>query len=101
MPGKFPRDQSLQILYLTYARKLKHSRKKGYWEQGAFSSHFPADHESLRLECSVWKFPFTQPSEHEVDLAEDSLTLNPPYGEVGPAEMWRSAKRRHEKLSEG
>lgn len=49
----------------------------------------------------MWKFPFTQPSEHEVDLAEDSLTLNPPYGQVGPAGMWRSVNRRHGKLSEG
>lgn len=52
-------------------------------------------------EYSVWKFPFAQASEHEVDLAEDPFTLKPLYGEVRPAETWRSANRSHGKLSEG
>lgn len=82
-------------------QEVEAQQEKGYWEQGTFSSHFPADHGSLGLECSLWKFPFTQLSDHEVDLAEDSLTLNPPYREVGPAEMWRSPIRRRGKLSKG
>lgn len=70
---------------------------------GAGSILLPFSCRSWKLEAGVLcvEVPFTQSSEHEVDLAEDSLTLNPPYVEEGPAEMWRSANRRHEKLSEG
>lgn len=48
----------------------------------------------------MWKLP-SQASEHEVDLAEDPFILKPPYGEVRPAEMWRSANRSRGELSEG
>ena len=74
--GNSPETNLSKFSRLTDASKLKHSRRKGTGSR----------------EDSVWKLP-SQASDHEVDLAEEPFTLKPLYGEVRPAEMWRSANK--------